>query len=455
MRKRILLAMLMIAAIVLSTSCSLIVKDATVDAQTVIIEVAGKSITKAEVQSATQNTLSYQQYMYSMYGLSYDPTNAATISAAQDSAIEALIQAAVINQKITEGGFDVFTEEELAAIEESAKTTYQQNADYIQSLDFADTQLTGEELEQAVAQALTAYGYQDVDSLIASEKYTASQEKLKASVVQDVTVTAEELQTAYDENVASAKSSYESSLAQYGTDVSYGYTIYYHPAGYRYVKNILRKFSDEDTTAISDLTSQVSAKQTAIADNAASLAELAEDASADTAEQADDRAALTAAAATLEAELVELNTALADAKAKAVAAITPTVEEIVGKLAEGEDFDKLMADYGEDTGMQSEPAMTTGYLVCQGSTQWVSEFTEASMALARIGDVSAPFETQYGIHIVKYVSDLAEGAVPLAQVEETLTQELLSSKQDTRYQETLTQWVDTADAKVYLDRMAD
>ncbi len=455
MRKRILLAMLMIAAIVLSTSCSLIVKDATVDAQTVIIEVAGKSITKAEVQSATQNTLGYQQYMYSMYGLSYDPTDAATISAAQDSAIEALIQAAVTNQKITEGGFDVFTEEELAAIEESAKTTYQQNADYIQSLDFADTQLTGEELEQAVAQALTAYGYQDVDSLITSEKYTASQEKLKASVVQDVTVTAEELQTAYDEKVASAKSSYESSLAQYGTDVSNASTLYYHPAGYRYVKNILRKFSDEDTAAISDLTSQVSAKQTTITDNAASLAELAEDASADTAEQAADRAALTAAAATLEAELTELNTALADAKAKAVAAITPTVEEIVGKLAEGEDFDKLMADYGEDTGMQSEPAMTTGYLVCQGSTQWVSEFTESSMALAKIGDVSAPFETQYGIHIVKYVSDLAEGAVPLAQVEETLTQELLSSKQDTRYQETLTQWVDTAEAKVYLDRMAD
>jgi hypothetical protein len=38
----------LVAALVLSTGCSLIVKDEAVDAQTTIIEVAGKTYTKAE-----------------------------------------------------------------------------------------------------------------------------------------------------------------------------------------------------------------------------------------------------------------------------------------------------------------------------------------------------------------------------------------------------------------------
>ena len=54
---------------------------------------------KEDVQQAIENVLDYQEYMYSYYGLSFDRTDADSIASAQDSAIDGLIEEAVINQK--------------------------------------------------------------------------------------------------------------------------------------------------------------------------------------------------------------------------------------------------------------------------------------------------------------------------------------------------------------------
>ena len=105
--------------------------------------------------------------------------------------------------------------------------------------------------------------------------------------------------------------------------------------------------------------------------------------------------------------------------------------------------------------MQSDPGKTNGYPVCADDTNYVDEFTTAAMALAKVGDVSEPFQTQYGIHIVKYVSDITEGAVPLDEVKDTVSAEVLKTKQDDLYQTTLDQWITEANAKTYKDRLAD
>ncbi len=455
MRKRIFLAVLMIAALVLSTSCSLIVKDADVDAQTTVIDVAGQTITKAEVQQAVENTLSYQSYLYSMYGYTYDATDAKNIADAQDSAIDALIQQAVTNQKIAELGFDQFTDEELSEMQASVDETYNGYLDSVKTYYFADTELTGDELDAAIAAKMAELGYPDAASLLKDQKTSKSDEKLKDYVVKDVTVTEDEIQAEYDSRVEAAKSSYADDLSQFGSDISDGSTIYYRPAGYRYVKNILVKLTDDDNTAISDLNSQITDVQSNLDTNATSQAALPEDATTDTEEQAQSRAALVATQAELQAQLSDLNSQLATATEAAYANIQPKIDEIVAKLDAGEDFDTVMEAYGEDTGMQSEPAKTNGYPVCKGDTNWVEEFTTASMALANVGDVSAPFRTSYGIHIVKYQSDIAEGVVALDDVKDTISADLLSTKQDDLYNTTVSQWVTDANAKVYKDRLTD
>ena len=43
-------------------------------------------------------------------------------------------------------------------------------------------------------------------------------------------------------------------------------------------------------------------------------------------------------------------------------------DEIYGKIAAGEDFAALIAEYGEDPGMQNEPTATRGYYVSAAST---------------------------------------------------------------------------------------
>ena len=59
-----------------------------------------------------------------------------------------------------------------------------------------------------------------------------------------------------------------------------------------------------------------------------------------------------------------------------------------------------------------------------------------------------------GLNATK-LSDIAEGAVPLDEVKDTISADLLSTKQDDLYDTTVDGWVTDANAKVYKDRLAD
>ena len=153
------------------------------------------------------------------------------------------------------------------------------------------------------------------------------------------------------------------------------------------------------------------------------------------------------------AEIADLETQLADAKEAAYAAIQPTVDEVLEKIAAGEDFDALIEQYGQDPGMESSPAKEDGYPVSADSTNWVAEFRDAAMALENVGDVSEPVRSEYGIHIIKYVSEAAEGEVGLDAVRDALETEVLTQKQDEAYNAAVEAWVEEADAKIYKDRL--
>ena len=455
MRKRVVLALLLVAAMVVTSSCSLIVKDAEVDKQTPIISVVGQTFTKGEVNALVQNSLDYQTYLYSMYGMNFDPTSESAISSAQESVINGLIEQAVVDNKMDEMGIEL-TDEELAEVQTESETTYQGYKDTVMNAAYADTELTGDELEAALVETMAQYGYPTLDEIVENNRETKRTEKLKAEIVKDVTVTDEEVQTEYDSRVESAKTNYESNPGSYGTSVTNGTTVYYTPAGYRYVKHILRKFSDEDNQKISDIQSQITDKQTQLSNVESSLSDLGEATEDESEEIAKNRQELTDTQTTLNAEIEDLNKQLDSAREAAYAALQPTIEEIQGKLAEeGADFDALMEEYGEDTGMQSEPAKTNGYPVCEQSTNWVEEFRTAAMALAKVGDISEPVRSTYGIHIIKYVSDAVEGPVAFDEVKDTIESSLLSTKQDETYNAAVDAWVEAANAKVDRDALKD
>jgi peptidyl-prolyl cis-trans isomerase SurA len=85
------------------------------------------------------------------------------------------------------------------------------------------------------------------------------------------------------------------------------------------------------------------------------------------------------------------------------------INEIYQKALEGKQtFQELCALYSEDVTTKNKG----GELPWFGTNKMVSEFEEASYALKNDGDVSAPFKTSYGWHIVKRL-----GYKPLASYE--------------------------------------
>ena len=88
-------------------------------------------------------------------------------------------------------------------------------------------------------------------------------------------------------------------------------------------------------------------------------------------------------------------------------------------------------------------------------TSYITEFVDASMALENVGDISEPFPTYAGVHIVQYAGDLEEGQVPLEDIRGQLMEQMLTSKQDTVYDETINQWITEANPQIHTERLAD
>jgi len=82
-----------------------------------------------------------------------------------------------------------------------------------------------------------------------------------------------------------------------------------------------------------------------------------------------------------------------------IAAKKKLAEQILAKIRTGSNFDKLIAEYGEDPGMAQNPE---GYLFTDG--EMIEEFETAVKNLG-VGEVSGIVESVYGFHIIKRVAN--------------------------------------------------
>ena len=449
MRKRAILAFMLIIAMCVAGGCKLIVKDAEVDKSTVIVEVLGEVLTKGEI--AEEESAMYS--LYSMYGYPIESMSVDMLSNIRAGVIDGMVRNIVMTKRAAADELDQFTAEELAAMEESVSTTFDGYAESIKTTYFAETELTGAELDAAVMEQMTALGYPTLESMLESEKTLKAQEKLRDEVVKDVQVSEEELSERYNTNVEAAKAALESDPASFSSTASSGGVIYAVPAGFRYVKHILRQFSEEDQAAITEAQGTLSAAQARVTSAETLLTTLNEDPAQDTEEEVTDRAQWEQDKSTAAADVTTAQATLDTVKEVAYVNLQPKIDEILLKLSEDADFDALLEEYGEDDGMRTSPTKEEGYLVGPEDTQWVVEFRDAAMALQSIGDLSPAVKSDFGIHILKYVSDKPEGVVPLEDVRVALTQELLTEKQTELFDSTVNQWIDESGIKFFPDRM--
>ncbi|MBQ8537962.1 MAG: hypothetical protein IJ461_11235, partial [Clostridia bacterium] len=248
MFKRMMLAGLTATVLMLS-GCALIEKDEAVDAATVIVTMGDTTFSKGEVADLIET------YYGDLSG-----ADAAARRDAQEAVVAFMVQQEVLNQKVAELGLDQLTEAEEAQVKERAEEASRQDKAEARQELFAGVEADEAVMEETVNNYLaslgaTAEGY---------EVYARTQlieEKLMAYAVGEVTVTQAELETELEWMAQQDQAAFQESLQAYETRVNAGETVYYTPAGYRYVKLIKRTFLADDQARINELQSQIAAAE--------------------------------------------------------------------------------------------------------------------------------------------------------------------------------------------------
>ena len=219
MKKWVAVLLMLVLALSL-TGCQ---TDPAKEAAKVVAEVNGAKITKGEAESIYNQMMTETEYYYSMYGYSFDRTDKTVIASIKSQTLTLMTENLALEQKAEALGL-ALTEEEEAAVEQDAQDQYN-------------------ELISGMIQYF-----------LRNDKI---QQKLHDYAGQDAAVTDEEIAAEFDTRVDKAKESYDATPSQYSTDVLNGSTIYYRPAGYRNIKNLVISLPEDMQTTVDDLSSQL------------------------------------------------------------------------------------------------------------------------------------------------------------------------------------------------------
>ncbi len=484
MNKRFALIALLLAAVMLLSGCNLIGHDDELDGAQVVATVetnqGSTEITKAEWEAYRDYLASYyQQYYQQYFGVTMQLTDD-DVKAYGDAAVEQMIESVVLQDKMKELGFEPLPEEDAADVESYADSMFSfyklmirhQNYPNLETVEEEEARIvaatadeatgaeakeierkatvTNDQLDEMLTNDLNTVGYTR-EYFVQNQTASVQREKIREYAAKDVEVTDDQVKEEFDKRVASQKESYDANPAGYVTAENNGTTNYYVPEGYRGVKNLLIRFSDEKQSEISDLNSAISTANTTISDAQSQLDDLkAEDTSSydeETKASYDEQvAALEETLATAQTTLDESSAKLETVTAEAYDEILATAEDVLARAQAGEDFDSLIETYGQDTGMNNEPNKSRGYLVCDGLSVYEQSFQDAAMALEKVGDVSAELvKTSYGYHILQYATDIAAGEVEYTdEIKSNIYDTLLSDAKDAAYEAAVTQWVSEA-----------
>jgi len=435
------------------TGCSLVevdpVMQATEDMEAleamnskVVVTYDGGEITRGELLGDYVSQYSYFTYMYSMYyGTSVSEDEAVEIAR---SVAEGYVNTYAVLKQAEKMGITL-TDEEKAECEEIANASYQEDYNSFYATAEGDTEeLKKLNTEYEMANVGSTYEYfynqQAWDKLLTKVEDAIREESPE--------ITEEEIRVRLADQAMEDEKSYSQDLASFEQNMmDDSYVITWIPDGYRTVKHVLVIPETEVLDAYIASRNAISTANSALAalnnerlnaKNGAEGARSIEEIEADLEVK--------------NAEMDELEAKQDECAAACIANVQDKLDEIYAKLDAGEDFDAVMAEYGEDPGMQIDPSMTNGYYVNAASSTWDFSFRNAAMALENVGDYSAePVVSASGVHIIYYNSDVEGGAVDLDDIREEYT-EIAQTEADNEYfNSKLTGWVAELNPKYNID----
>lgn len=400
----------LILALLLIVGCAAAAE--TVQDEMILATVNGAPVS---IEDAYAEYSAYADF-YEAYGLSDS-----AIESLREQIAEYYIQLHLIYSKIAELKLDEQIDE--AFVQEEADRLFEETLSLYMDY-YADESCMEEENRDKCIEQMAADGYSREDAYEDARNNLCVQ-ALVNFCSEGVSVTDEEVRSHYDETLASQIESYGKYVSNFESDWSSGDAIYYIPEGIRFVKHILVSLPDSDQSTLYNLNLELSNIESSLSE---------EDADVET---------LNARKEEIEAEIEAI-----------YETIMPRVEEIQSRINAGEDFLELMAEYGEDPGMQEGSSYyESGYMVWEGCSSWVAPFTEGSMSLAAAGDVTGPVRTTYGIHLIRYESELESRTVPFEEVQETIYADLLDARINEAFMTSLTDWQEAAEIVSYADNL--
>ena len=364
----------------------------------------GEEITAAKVEE-------YAQLLYN---------NGFTENVDYTQAVTYLTEETILKQKIKEFSLDQYTDDEKAAFNLDAQAQWE--ADIAAYVEYYLTEDTEEARAQAREDAIAyyeAYNYNQeaiLDNLLLSESYTRLQNYILEG--KDTAVTEEDIAAAFQEYALQDKEMFEGNVYMYELyQMYYGYESWYQPEGFRGVTHILLPVDEALLTAWQD---------------ARALSE--------------------------EAEEGAENTADVEAARQAVLdSCKEQIDAIYSRLENGESFEALIAEYGTDDGMKNEEYLKNGYAVHPDSMSYDADFVAGAFSekVQKVGDVSDPVVSQFGIHILQYVKEIPGGPVEMTDaIHDEILEYLTSSKENSFYSEAVGGWVSASEIVVNDDVIA-
>ncbi len=331
----------------------------------------------------------------------------------------------IFDAKVKEMGFDVFTPEEEAAFQEEANKQWEAALDsYVSYFLAEDTEAARAEMRHQAETYYAGMGV-GVDMLLNDIRRSASFDRMNRYLIGDYVPTEDEIQQTFQQFGAVYQQNYEDNIMAYEYNtVMGGQPSWYTPAGYRGMIHILIE-PDADLLATYEKLSAQYEEEQNLAEG-----EPVADASADP-------------AATPAATAVPVTQEEVDKARQAVLdSVKDKTDAIYARLAAGESFESLIAEYGSDPGMQDPNNLANGYNVHKDSILWDPVFTAASYSdkVQKVGDVSDPVVGKFGVHIVKYLRDVSSGLVMTDSIRQEITDYLQSAKESTALEQALTQW---------------
>jgi len=326
--------------------------------------------------------------------------------------VDSFVGLGVIENKLAEAGKNDFTDAEVEALNQQARSKYEELWQLLyQQMQQNDASVS----EEKVTEQLDLMGY-TFQAIYDELELQTRQNRAIETFVGDILLTQAQVDAYYEEQfVAPDREAYEGHVDKYDQEVLMNNNeAFYTPEGYRYIHQIVLEIPEEALKAVR--TEQVAMNR---ASQSMATALQALTLAATTAEGWDD---MTEARALYDEAEAALKAAQSDyarrLEEEALPLVKETTDEIAAQYAAGIDFKTLISRYSTD--MTERNVNGDGYPFHPDSRMWPENFIKAASALEKVGDISQPFITEQGVHILCYSGDVPAGEHVLTDDEREL-----------------------------------